>query len=126
MTESPVPPSRSTKTCPFCQMTDVPAAATRCPHCAGDIGKHEMLNSKVCFVATATMGDLNHPDVETLRQFRDKILRPTFGGPLVIRAYYRVGPWLASVIQKSNKLKTTARSFVVVPLAKYARRKLGA
>ena len=45
MTQAPTTESK-TKTCPFCKMTDVPAAATRCPHCAGDIGHHELMIQK--------------------------------------------------------------------------------
>ena len=89
MSNPPVPPGQAhTKICPFCKMTNVPAAAIRCPHCAGDIGQHELLNSKVCFVATALYGNEDHPDVEALRNFRDSVLLKSAIGRSITRTYY--------------------------------------
>lgn len=103
-------------------MEDVPAAATRCPHCAGDIAQHELLNSKVCFVATAAMGRDDHPDVEVLRAFRDAVLLPKPWGRWFIRCYYKIGPMLACAIRRSSFLRGVACRFVVRPLARAARR----
>lgn len=124
MSANQPPPSNATKTCPFCQMTDVPAKASRCPHCAGDIGKHEMLNSKVCFVATAVLGDEDHPDVQVLRQFRDVYLLRSRSGRALVRGYYAVGPYLASAIANSRTLRRGAHFLCVRPIANLARRTL--
>jgi hypothetical protein len=48
-----------------------------------------------CFVATAVYGDTHHADVETLRQFRDRLLLTNRPGRLMVRFYYWVGPILA-------------------------------
>jgi large conductance mechanosensitive channel len=34
---SDVPPARAIRTCPFCQMGDLDALATRCPHCTSEL-----------------------------------------------------------------------------------------
>lgn len=126
MANTPLPAeSVTTKACPFCKMTDVPSAATRCPHCAGDIGQHEMLHSKVCFVATATLGSPDHPDVVVLRRFRDSALLPYRTGRIIICTYYRIGPIAATAIANSERLRRLAHDLIVRPLAKFARRKLG-
>ncbi len=113
-----------TKTCPFCMMDDVPIEAMRCRHCAGDIRQHEMLHSKVCFVATATLGDEDHPALITLRQYRDTILIPRSYGRYLVRTYYAVGPSLAALLRQSAWLRQLSRRFIVEPLARYAKRRI--
>lgn len=117
-----MPPTGGVKTYPFCRTSDVPSAATRCPHCAGDIGHHELLHSKVCFVATAATGDVNHADVVTLRAFRDAMLLPNRPGRIAVRVYYQAGPYLARAIHKFDLLRRCVRVVVVRPLAIVARR----
>jgi prepilin-type N-terminal cleavage/methylation domain-containing protein len=56
-------------------------------------------SGKQCFVTTAAWGDADHPVVEVLRQFRDRILVHTAPGEALIRYYYEVGPSLASAIE---------------------------
>ncbi len=48
-----------------------------------------------CFVATAAFGDRMHPDVVTLRRFRDCHLVKCKAGRAFVRFYWRVGPVLA-------------------------------
>src|SRR5690606_3356592 len=58
-----------------------------------------------CFVATATMGDKNHPDVRILREFRDlKMTRHRLGVWFIDR-YYEYGPYPARWIAKSRLLR---------------------
>jgi hypothetical protein len=83
-----------------------------------------MLNSKVCFVATATLGDGNHPDIQILRRFRDTVLIPCRAGSFFVRTYYLFGPLLASVIERSMLLRRIAYRLLVAPSTRYARRKL--
>jgi hypothetical protein len=63
-----------------------------------------------CFIATAVYGDLNHPKVITLRRFRDRVLTKNSLGRAVIRLYYHLGPSLAAVISRNNRLKTAVKS----------------
>lgn len=55
---------------------------------------------KSCFIATATLGDIDHPLVETLRQFRDHILAHSFLGRKFIDLYYRYSPPIAELISR--------------------------
>lgn len=48
-----------------------------------------------CFVATAAYGDRMHPDVVTLRRYRDRVLVKYPTGRAFIRLYWRVGPVMA-------------------------------
>lgn len=69
-----------------------------------------------CFIATAAYGDLNHPVVMALREFRDKALMPHAPGRALVRAYYAVGPHLAGVVQNSPTLAAGMRA-VLRPVA---------
>jgi tetratricopeptide (TPR) repeat protein len=76
-----------------------------------------------CFVVTATMGDFNHPDVVYLRQFRDRWIAQRRGGDALIDAYYRVGPSLAALIERSERLRALSYRFIVQPAVRFARRR---
>ncbi|WP_410216566.1 CAP domain-containing protein [Paracoccus sp. (in: a-proteobacteria)] len=52
-----------------------------------------------CFVATAAYGSRMHPDVVTLRRFRDEILVKHRVGRAFVRLYWLVGPQLAKVVR---------------------------
>ena len=70
-----------------------------------------------CYVATATMGDYNHPTVRNLRIFRDDYLDKRRWGSSFIKHYYYWGPYLAKVIGKSNFLKMLSYFIIIKPLA---------
>lgn len=72
-----------------------------------------------CFIATAAYGDLNHPVVAALREFRDKALMPHAPGRALVRAYYAVGPHLAGVVLDSPVLAAGVRA-VLRPVAALA------
>lgn len=57
-----------------------------------------------CFVATAVYGDSNHPDVVSLRRFRDTYLSSSHIGRLTIDLYYVFGPKLASFFRQRKIL----------------------
>lgn len=77
-----------------------------------------------CFVVTATMGDFEHPDVVLLRQFRDRWLRERRFGNQFIAGYYRVGPHLAAIIERSNWLKRVSYLLIVRPATAFARKRM--
>ncbi len=52
-----------------------------------------------CFVATTVYGTYEHPDVRTLRAYRDGTLRRSFVGRRFIRWYYQYGPGLAHYLE---------------------------
>lgn len=69
-----------------------------------------------CFIATAAMGDYNHPVVVDLRIFRDKWLLKRNWGVVFTSWYYAHGPKAANVIEKSKLLKTLTFILIVKPL----------
>jgi len=50
---------------------------------------------RACYIATAVYGDLEAPQVERLRRFRDETLNTTRFGRRICAFYYKVGPHLA-------------------------------
>ena len=71
---------------------------------------------KGCFIATATMGDYDHPVVMDLRMFRDNWLLKRDWGVRFTNWYYTHGPKAAHIIEKSFFLKRLTFIFVVKPL----------
>jgi len=69
-----------------------------------------------CFIATAAMGDYDHPVVVDLRMFRDNWLLKREWGVNFINWYYTHGPKAARVIEKSLVLKKLTFIFIVKPL----------
>ena len=62
-----------------------------------------------CFVATAAYGNRRHPDVVTLRTFRDAILVRHPAGRLFVRVYWRAGPVMAKVVHADRASGRLAR-----------------
>jgi len=54
--------------------------------------------SSDCFVATAVYGNEDHPDVRTLRFFRDNFLSQNIAGRCFIYFYYQIGSSLARLV----------------------------
>jgi len=69
-----------------------------------------------CFIATAAMGDYDHPVVMDLRQFRDNWLLKRDWGVKFTNWYYTHGPKAANVIEKSIALKKITFFLIVKPL----------
>ena len=76
----------------------------------------ESKSGATCFVASVAYDDPNHIDVMFLRWFRDNRLRSSQGGKVFINWYWRNGPKLAKVVEKSTLMKKISRfiiSFIV-------------
>ncbi|TRZ55981.1 MAG: hypothetical protein D4S02_16690 [Rhodocyclaceae bacterium] len=58
-----------------------------------------------CFVATATYGDVDHPNVRFLRAWRDGYLAHRPAGRAFIAWYWRTGPKLAVWVTRYQALK---------------------
>jgi len=69
-----------------------------------------------CFIATAAMGNYNHPVVVDLKVFRDDWLLKHNWGVKFTNWYYKHGPKAAIVIEKSIVLKKLTFIFIVKPL----------
>jgi hypothetical protein len=75
-------------------------------------------SSSSCFVITATMGDPYHPIVDEFRAYRDQKLLTNSLGKAFVSFYYKVGPYLASIIGKSEVLRKLSFSIFVNPIYK--------
>lgn len=71
---------------------------------------------KGCFIATAAMGDYNHPVVMDLRLFRDNWLLKRVWGVKFTNWYYTHGPKAANIIEKSTLLRKLTFFAIVKPL----------
>ncbi len=76
-----------------------------------------------CFIATASCGAEDHPDVLTLQRFRDEVLLGHPGGRSLVDAYYRISPPIARAIEHRPTLQSLVRTLVVHPAAKLVERR---
>jgi hypothetical protein len=76
-----------------------------------------------CFIATAAT-HADHPDVVTLRHWRDTVLVQRRSGPMLIGLYDRLSPPVARVIARHDGLRRIVRRVIVAPAAHWARRQL--
>ena len=74
-----------------------------------------------CFIATATMGSYNHPDVVELRIFRDNWILKQNWGSRFVKNYYYYGEKIAKTIEHNLLLKTISYYLVVKPLVVISR-----
>jgi hypothetical protein len=72
-------------------------------------------SSSHCFIATAAYGSPLHPNVASLRAFRDRYLLTNAPGRAFVRLYYRISPPLAAIIATSPPLKAIVR-ILLTPL----------
>jgi subtilisin family serine protease len=68
-----------------------------------------------CFIATAAYGNIMHPYVIVLREFRDRRLLTNSFGKAFVKFYYKYSPPVANVIRNSEYFKLTAR-IILMPL----------
>ena len=80
--------------------------------------------SSGCFIATAVLGNYNHPVVIDLRKFRDKYLLKSKGGNLFVKIYYFFSPSLSKLISNSKLLKLLSLKLLINPLHKFVKKKI--
>src|SRR5438093_971465 len=115
---------------PFAAATQVPPPISpvregdaKCPHCGKmvtpvvtsvgggscSVGRREKwtcpscrrtMHRSGCFVATAAYGDEDLLEIRFLREFRDRYLYPRIVGRFLARTYYRVGPYIAWIVER--------------------------
>ncbi len=69
-----------------------------------------------CFIATATLGSYDAPEVLKLRSFRDSILMKSPHGLTFVQLYYKYSPPLAGVIEKRGWLRCISRYLLIKPV----------
>lgn len=74
-----------------------------------------------CFIASAVIGDHNHPDVIALKQFRDIVLKNSNIGIAFIVFYYHVSPPLSRFVRNKNQLRILLYHYLIKPTVYYAR-----
>jgi len=62
-----------------------------------------------CFIATAAFGSYLAPEVQTLREFRDRVLLTNNSGKAFVEWYYRGSPPVAAFISEYDSLKIAVR-----------------
>lgn len=65
-----------------------------------------------CYIATMVYKDYDHPNVLTLREFRDKKLSKNFLGRIFIRIYYFTSPKFVSVFKNNKRVNSTIRKIL--------------
>jgi hypothetical protein len=71
-----------------------------------------------CFVVTAVYGSPLADEINPFRRYRDIILSKSVLGRSFIRFYYKVGPFLAVLIEDSVLLREAVKKLVIEPILK--------
>jgi len=69
-----------------------------------------------CFIATAVYGSSSTNEVLILQSFRDLLLIKHIPGRIFIATYYRISPFLARLVTKSESLKNIIKIVIVEPI----------
>jgi uncharacterized repeat protein (TIGR01451 family) len=62
-----------------------------------------------CFIATTSYGSKDHPNVRTLREFRDNVLMKWGWGRSIVEFYYHHSPEIACYISERESMRTVTR-----------------
>ncbi len=106
------PPTTSATPSPAPNSTQAPSGSTSADVFVGNTGGG-------CFIATAAFGSPLAPQVQRLRDVRDRYLLPYRLGRVAIQAYYAVSPPIADVISRSETLRAAVR-FSLIPVLGWA------
>ena len=67
---------------------------------------------KNCFIATAVYGNIDHPNIELLRNFRDEKLTNFILGRAFIKFYYKNSPNFSKFVKRNYTLKKYCKSIL--------------
>lgn len=62
------------------------------------VEEQKRINNKKCYIATMVYKDINHPKVQSFRDFRDNYLSKTILGNCFIKHYYKYSPTLVKIL----------------------------
>ncbi|MFP5520592.1 MAG: CFI-box-CTERM domain-containing protein, partial [Bdellovibrionia bacterium] len=71
-----------------------------------------LLDDKSCFIATAAFGSPLEPEVQALREFRNRFLLTNTLGKAFVKQYYRLSPPIADFIAANPIIKSLVRSLL--------------
>ena len=74
------------------------------------VAQYQSISSSSCFIATAAYETQNHPDLDTFRAFRDRVLLKHSLGRSLVKVYYLTGPHLAKIVSSYPPIKKFLRS----------------
>jgi hypothetical protein len=77
-----------------------------------------------CFIATAAYGTALAPELDTLRAYRDQVLRRRAAGRAFVAAYYRLAPRPAAALARHDRLRAGVRVALVAPAVRLGGRAL--
>jgi parallel beta-helix repeat protein len=72
----------------------------------------------LCFIATAAYGTDTGKQLDTLREFRDRILLPNTLGAKFVYFYYQTSPPVANFISQHRIIRTVVRAGFVAPIVR--------
>ncbi len=71
---------------------------------------YPILPNKGCFIATAAYGHYSEPEVQVLREFRDRFLITHWLGRVFVRGYYSISPAVGELIREHPRYKPVVRA----------------
>lgn len=71
--------------------------------------KDKLLPRQGCYIATACYGNVDAPEVEAFRKYRDEFLSKYLLGRVFIRLYYTISPFFAERLKRKSKLNKFIR-----------------
>jgi hypothetical protein len=80
------------------------------------VGFQPQSKSSGCFIATAVLGDYQHPYVLLFRKYRDEILEANLFGRLFIYSYYKISPPFAILLSKNYSARNLVLKLFIRPL----------
>ncbi len=66
-----------------------------------------------CYIATMCYGDINAPQVKTLRRYRDEILLKKLTGRILVRLYYKISPSFVRIMRNNTQINRLIRMTIL-------------
>ena len=86
--------------------------------------KYKEAQKRGCFIATSVYGTPQAKELDTLREFRDRILLKEPLGELFTRTYYKISPPIAGLISRAKILRKLVGWTIVFPAVKISKKLL--